>query len=226
MFRGLHHAILNSWLAQQCLLCDGRGGADPVCAACAAELPQLPPHCPRCAQPSPAGRVCGACVAHPPAYDATVALWAYRYPADRLVHALKYHGRLQLAGWFARALAPRLAPHDAWLPVPLHASRLAARGFNQAMEIARVLAPQGRLHAAAVRRLRATVSQSELPPGERARNVRRAFGCTLRLDGLAVAVVDDVMTTGATLNELAVTLKRAGAARVTNVVVARTLVDT
>jgi len=226
MFRGVHHAISDRWLAQHCLLCDGPGGSDPVCGACAAELPALPPHCPRCAQPSPAGRVCGACIAHPPAFDATIALWAYRFPADRLVHALKYHGRLQLAAWFAKRLAPRTPAHDLWLPVPLHRSRLATRGFNQAMEIARALVPRHRLAPTALHRLRPTPTQSELPPGERARNVRNAFSCAQRLDGLAIAVVDDVMTTGATLDEIARTLKRAGAASVTGVIVARTLVDT
>lgn len=221
-------ALARDWLEQDCVLCDAPSGAEPICASCAAELPRLPPHCPRCALPAPGGLPCGACLAHPPAFDASVSAWAYAYPADRLVRALKYHARLQLAGWFARQLAMRMTTTPDWiLPVPLHASRLAERGFNQALEIGRILSNiQGvTLAATGVERIRPTLSQADLPPGERARNVHGAFRCTLRLHGGSVAVVDDVMTTGATLQELARTLKRAGAARVTNVVVTRTLID-
>jgi ComF family protein len=149
-------------------------------------------------------------------------LWGYEFPCDGLVQALKYRARLALAGFFARSLASRTLPEaDLIVPMPLHPKRLAERGFNQALEIARHLgrpiAPRG------VLRVKHTPPQTELPYEERAKNVRGAFLCTLDLSGASVAVLDDVMTTGATLNELARALKRAGAARVENLVIARTV---
>jgi len=176
--------------------------------------------------PSPQGAVCGACLVRAPAFDATLAAWAYRFPVDRLVIALKFHARLQLAPWFAAVLAP-LVPGDVdrLAALPLHQSRLAGRGFNQAHEIARHLqkACKVPLIESGLRRRLATEEQSRLPHGARARNVRGAFQCDVDLHGLCVAVIDDVMTTGATLEEFAKTLKRAGAARVVNCVLARTL---
>lgn len=231
--------LLDALLPQDCLLCGASSGAHAVCAPCAAELPWLGEACPQCALPSPGGRTCGRCVSAPPAFDATIACFAYDFPVDRMVHALKYGGRLPLARWFAAALAARIgragatesctpghgedAPHRV-LAMPLHRLRLRERGFNQSLEIARHLARAARLPLAVqvVARIRATPPQVALPLAERARNVRDAFLCRATLDGAHVAVVDDVMTSGATLDELARTLKRAGAARVTNWIVART----
>ena len=211
---------------QDCLLCCAESGRDLVCGACAADLPDLPEHCPQCAMPSPGSAVCGGCLQHPPSFDLTLALWRYEFPCDRLVQALKYHSRLALAGFFARALLHRRRPSaDLIIPMPLHLKRLAGRGFNQAVEIARVLARSSAIALAlgAVRRIRHTAPQTELPYDARAKNVRGAFACALDLTDSSVIVIDDVMTTGATLNEFAATLKRAGAARVESWVVARTL---
>jgi ComF family protein len=176
--------------------------------------------------PSPQGAVCGACLARAPAFDATVAAWSYRFPVDRLVLAFKFHARLQLAPWFAAALAPLVPQGVDWFTaLPLHRSRLAERGFNQAHEIARHLerlcgTP---LLGRGIRRRRATGEQARLPHDARTRNVRGAFECDVELGGRCVAVIDDVMTTGATLEEFAKTLKRAGAGRIVNCVLARTL---
>lgn len=213
---------VQAWAGEDCLLCGGKGGPELLCAACVAELPALPDACPRCALPSPAGAVCGSCLTHPPHFDATLALWRYEFPCDGLVQALKYRARLALAGFFARSLASRTLPEvDLIVPMPLHARRLAERGFNQALEIARHL---GRpIEPRGVLRVKHTPPQTELPYEERAKNVRGAFQCKLDLTGARVAVLDDVMTTGATLNELARALKRAGAARVENLVIARTV---
>ena len=197
-----------------------------MCAACTAGLPALPEHCPRCALPSPRGALCGSCLASPPLFDGTTALWLYEFPCDRLVQALKYRGWLALAPFFARGLAARPLPGiDLIVPMPLHPERLAQRGFNQATEIARNLAKGAPfvLASRGARRVRNTAAQTDLPHEERARNVRGAFACDLDLDGKSIGVVDDVMTTGATLNELSRVLKRAGAARVENLVVARSV---
>jgi ComF family protein len=199
-----------------------------LCDACDAELPRLAlPLCPRCALASPGAQLCGRCLAQPPAYDATVAALAYAFPADTLVHAFKFRGELALAPLLAAMLAARLSGErvDLVLPVPLSPQRLRARGYNQAAEIARRLDVAARLELSLCERARDTAAQSELPWAERRRNVRGAFRCTRQIAGGTIAVVDDVMTTGATLDEIASVLKKAGAARVVNWVVARTYAE-
>ena len=215
--------VASLFFGGSCLICRG-GSRELLCAACAAELPRLPAGCPRCALPSPQGALCGRCLAEPPHYDATVAVFAYDFPADALVHALKFRAELGLARFLGRLIAGQVASTDVdhVVPVPLAAARLRARGYNQAVEIARHIRPS-RLRLDLCTRGRDTPPQMDLPWAERRRNVRGAFACARALAGTAVAVVDDVMTTGATLDEVARTLKRAGAARVTNWVVARTL---
>ena len=209
-----------------CFLC--RGKADAIlCRACNADLPRLGANlCPRCALASPGGAVCGRCLTQPPAYDATQAALAYAFPADVLVQALKFRGELALAPFLGTLLPESDSSKDVdfIVPVPLSTERLRSRGYNQALEIARQVAKTtGRPLAPELceRRLDTAV-QMDLPLEERAKNVRGAFYCPSLVGGKTIAVVDDVMTTGATLDEVASTLKRAGAARVVNWVVART----
>jgi ComF family protein len=217
--------VIAAALPQDCLLCGTASGSALLCDACAAGLPALPtPHCPVCALPSPGGHVCGACLKSAPAFDATFAIWRYAFPVDRLVQALKFEHRLALAGFFGAAMRARARPQgDVLIPVPLSPNRLKERGFNQAVEIARTLGIP--LDVSACRRTAETLPQTSLPWKERRRNIRNAFECGVDLSGKSVVVVDDVMTTGATLDELARTLKRHGAAKVTNWVVARALRD-
>ena len=210
-----------------CFLC--RGAAEELlCARCDAELPRLEAaRCPRCALESPAGALCGRCLARPPSFDATAAALVYRFPADVLVQALKFRSELALAGLFAELLKKCVAASarvDCIVPVPLFARRLKERGFNQAMEIARPLAHAtgARLAPELCERIRDTPAQLGLALDERRRNVAGAFHCPRLVEGASIALVDDVMTTGSTLDEIAATLKRAGAARVVNWVVART----
>jgi ComF family protein len=217
--------LSNLLFGGSCFLC--RGAARGIlCPACDADLPRLAGTlCPRCALPSPGSAVCGRCLADAPRYDATVAALAYRFPADTLVHALKFRSQLALAPLMGDLLIEAIRERiDLVVPVPLSRERLRERGYNQAAEIARHVARErrARLELTIVIRERDTRAQADLPWSDRARNVRGAFRCERSLDGAAIAVVDDVMTTGATLDELAATLKRAGAARVVNWVVART----
>jgi ComF family protein len=200
-----------------------------LCEDCERELPRLPaPRCPRCALASPGGAICGRCLSgKAPRYDATVAALAYAFPADALIHALKFRGELALAPWLSQLLLREIdrgASIQLVIPVPLSAKRLRERGYNQALELARSLAAALRapIDFSSCERTRETPPQMELPWAERASNVRGSFRCTRSLAGANVAVVDDVMTTGATLDELAGTLKAAGAARVENWVLART----
>jgi ComF family protein len=221
--------LLAGMLPQTCFLCGTGSGAGLLCSDCAAELPILPAGaCPICALPCGEGRACGPCQRHPRAFDRTVASFLYDFPIGEMVQALKYGHRLQVAGFFADTLTARLAGDEALpdliLPMPLHPDRLRQRGYNQAAEIARPLARQlGRgLALTTLVRDVDTPPQVGLPWKARAANVRGAFRCVEDLEGLRVAVVDDVLTTGATLHEVARCLKGRGAAWVENWVVART----
>ena len=210
-------------------MCGAESAGDAVCEACARALPNRPPSaCPRCGLPGLDGGCCAACEREKPGYDATLALYDFVFPVDAMVHALKYRHRLSMASFFGAALAARAqdfgAQADLILPMPLHPRRLAERGFNQAVELARPLArvrglPLG---LAVVSKLRDIPAQAGLDREARLRNPRGVFECDVSLQGQRVIVVDDVMTTGATLGELARTLKRQGASWVGNLVVART----
>jgi ComF family protein len=182
--------------------------------------------CGVCALPLTSGNTCGNCLDRAPAYDSITAPYSYAFPVDALIRAFKYGGDLSLAPLLAAHLVREVTANvDAIVPMPLSAARLRERGFNQAHELARRV---GRALAlpvlvSACRKVTDTPPQAALPWTERARNVRGAFVCDVALTGKRVAIVDDVMTTGATVNELARNMKRAGAAQVQGWVIARTL---
>jgi ComF family protein len=233
---------LPAMLPSSCALC-GISNAQVICDACRSQYFQRRGHCcMQCAMPlleitGETASHCGECLDQPPAFDATFNAVDYAAPVDQLVVALKFRSRLALAPMFARLMRDRLLAStlpqqslpNLLMPVPLSASRLSQRGFNQALEIARPLSRTLgiRLEPRLAVRLRDTNAQSTLHPDERRKNMRNAFTISPafvdQLHGQHIGVVDDVMTTGETLNELAATLKRFGAARVTNFVFARTL---
>jgi ComF family protein len=197
-----------------------------LCIPCTASLPRLPAdRCRICALPLTSGTVCGGCIQHPPAYDSVSAPFAYAFPVDSLIHGLKYGGNLSIAPLLADALAGISPPRvDALIPLPLAPGRLRERGFNQAQELARIAGGKLgiRVMPHACRKVADTPPQAALPWKERAGNIRGTFVCDADLRGMRVAIVDDVMTTGATLNELARNVKRAGAVHVSGWIVART----
>jgi ComF family protein len=163
-----------------------------------------------------------------PAFDHTIAAFSYNFPLDKLIQALKYRDRLILVNFLAAAVMQRitLLP-DCIVAMPLHPARLRERGFNQSLLLARRIARE--LHIPLLiddcERVRNTPPQSALPWKERDKNMRQAFACKADADvrGKHVAIMDDVMTTGASMGELARALKQAGARKVSAWVVARTL---
>lgn len=222
-------SIIRHIAPRSCLLCGAASNTQPLCPGCRHDLPwHRQPQCPQCALPTPDGQLCGACLRRPPAFDRTRAALTYAFPVDQMIPRLKYHGQLAIAPVLGECLAQALehAPRpDRLVAMPLHAQRIRERGFNHATEIARTLARQLSLplDLDSCRRTRDTPPQMGLKHDARRRNVRGAFSCSAGVQGQRIALVDDVMTTGTSLDELAATLKRAGAREVSCWVVARTL---
>lgn len=222
------------WLSRavpgSCLLCGADAGNALICADCTADLPPAPtPACPQCGEATTHGERCGACLTRPPHFAATIALFRYEFPVDRVVQALKYGHQLAVAPWIAARLAERLdaGGHDLIVPLPLHPARLRERGFNQSQQIARHLGRHLGLpvDGSGLMRRRPTAPQAGLMLKERHANVRGAFECRADLSGRRALLVDDVMTTGATADECARVLRLHGAASITVAVAARALRD-
>ena len=224
--------FLKSILNQYCILCAShQGGELGLCKDCMHTLPwHAALQCPQCSLVSD-GNICGSCLAASPRFDSTHALFTYDFPLDRLLQQYKYKESLQLAHTFATMFYQKLSSLDnthhidVIMPMPMHNKRLQERGFNQALELARILAKLTKfpLDYNACQRVKLTPPQASLPLKERTKNIRGVFTCTNDLHGLNIAIVDDVMTTGASLDELAKTLKLAGAAHIECWVIARTL---
>jgi ComF family protein len=214
--------LVHDWLLPPaCVLCgrEGHDGRD-LCRACAAELPYLETACRRCAIPLPQAGICGRCQQKSPTFDVAHAVFDYSPPVAQLIQRLKFNGKLYNARLLGGLMAERLAAAQVELPelivpVPLHTARLRERGFNQALELARPLA-RGLgvpLAAGLCRRRQATAPQTGLDARARRRNLKGAFEVCGTSAG-HVALVDDVMTTGSTVEVLARALKRAGVGRV------------
>lgn len=216
-------------LPAQCLLCAAPARKANLCDGCREDLPYLPKErCPVCAEPTFAGEVCGTCLAHPPRFDRVLVPVAYAFPLDRLIQSFKYAGNLPVAPLLADLMMPAVQAEtlpDLIVPMPLSPERLRERGFNQSLEIARLIGAEigVPVDTEICVRVRHSEAQSALPFARRADNIKGAFVCMDDLAGQSIAVVDDVLTTGSTLNELARVLKRCGAARITGWMAARTL---
>lgn len=206
-----------------------------VCRPCLVELPWHPKaSCPQCGLSSD-GNVCGSCLNSPPDFDATKAVFLYAYPIDAMMLRYKYGNSLNLGDTFGEFLAEKVNVEDRFkhidiiIPMPMHPQRLKERGFNQALEIAKVLTKncKEKLDYKSVTRQTLTPPQASLPLKERIKNIKGAFKLNAdkldKIKGKRIAIIDDVMTTGASLNELAKTLKKAGASHVECWVIARTL---
>lgn len=208
--------IFNQWSAEDCLLCGGNASRLGLCEPCLRELPRLDSatSCPVCAIPATGGRICGRCLKRPPSFVRTRAAFAYAFPADALIQSLKYRANFALIRIFADALRSTIDRlPDLIVPMPLHDHRLRERGFNQSLEIARPLGKALGVPIAPhlVLRTRPTERQVGLKLRARIRNVRGAFSANGDLSGMHVAVVDDVMTSGATMDACCGALSECGA---------------
>ncbi|MBI3775721.1 MAG: ComF family protein, partial [Gammaproteobacteria bacterium] len=189
-----------------------------LCASCRADLPRVLQPCPRCGLPlaTEAEIACGVCVADQPAFTRTLVPFRYDEPVKHLIHALKFNHKLYVARVLGQLLAEHFTQQDARadviIPVPLHARRLRERGFNQALELARPVAARLRIpmNLHACERTRGTTAQMDLPADQRVKNIRGAFKLCEPLKVRRAAIIDDVMTTGATVDELARTLLNGG----------------
>lgn len=224
-------ALAAQRLPSQCAVCRS-WPSHPVCDACVARFAQPQPRCLRCALPVPAGVTeCGACLRTPPPLDACFAAVSYAYPWSDCISAFKFRSHTGWASTLAGLLRatpwvePALERSDWLLPMPLSDARLRQRGFNQSLLLARQLEAE-KTRVDLLLRIRDTRAQSELPRSERLRNVQGAFALepalAQSLRGVRVVLVDDVMTSGASLHAAANVLRQAGAAHITALVVART----
>jgi ComF family protein len=215
--------------AQPCVLYGSMSHDGLWCAACDAALPYFNvAHCPVCALPTPSGEVCGHCLTQPPLFTRTTAVFGYSFPLDKLIQGMKYGEQLALAHAFAKKLVQRIDKSnlpDYVIAMPLHPVKLRERGFNQSLLLAATVARELKLKLRpnACQRVRDTPPQSALPWKERKKNVRNAFCCDMDLTGKRIVLVDDVLTTGASLNALAEAVSKKGAIEISAWVVARTL---
>ncbi|WP_332764749.1 ComF family protein [Pseudomonas koreensis] len=221
---------------QACLLCDEPAEAEmPICVACETELPWLGSHCQRCALPLIVnGLTCGACLLEPPAFTQVAAPWVYGFPVDSLITRFKHYAKWPFGHLLADVLGQYLQHRfdedlprpDALVPVPLARKRLRQRGFNQAAMLARWLSKSLVLPCdeQVLRRIKETDAQQDLDANARKQNLRNAFDVVpdAQVSGRHFALIDDVLTTGATAQALARLLINAGAARVDVYCLART----
>jgi len=230
VFRQLLQGISRR-LPSQCAVCHA-WPAQPVCEACVSAFAQPAHRCSTCARTVPVGvRQCGACVRTPPPLDACLAAVSYAYPWSALVADFKFHQHPAWAASFARLLRatpwvePALETADLVIPMPMSARRLRERGYNQAHVLACAL-DTSRVAPHVLVRILDTPPQRTLPRSERLRSVRNAFAVepsqVTRLRGRRVVLVDDVMTSGASLHAAACALRHAGATHITALVIART----
>ncbi len=217
--------IQEALLPPTCILCGNTGfnGLD-ICQPCHQRLPRNTLCCPKCAEtfsaPVVAPSLCGRCLNEMPAFDVTHAPFTHQEEIQHLVVGLKFGAQFKnarlLGNLLAEAIDIKRDKPDCIIPIPLHKSRYRERGFNQALEIARTVSQKLQIpvnHRCCVRH-KATAQQTGLTAKKRRQNIRRAFSIVKPLFPSHVAILDDVMTTGATANELATALKRAGVSRV------------
>jgi len=225
--RGLRLFAERWALPQRCLFCGASDPREGICDGCRDDLPgREAMRCPTCGNLSLTGEMCGGCLTRRPRFSGLRVGASYCFPVDGAIQRLKYGADLALVRPLAGLLAERVDGEprpDLLVAMPMAPQRLRERGFNQAHELARAVSERLSLKLATglCRRTRHTLPQAALPWAERRRNIHKAFACDANVSGARVAIVDDVLTTGATLDELAAELVACGAAEVWGWVIAR-----
>lgn len=218
----------NFWPSRRCLYCGGPSNEISICPACTNSLPWIGQACPGCARPQNFEGLCRRCLKKPMPFDFAWAAFQLDSPVRQAIHTMKYGaGFLQahlLGQLFAQKLGRRALPlPELIVPVPLHCRRLLVRGYNQSLELALTIrrSLEIQVEAGLARRVRATPDQIGQSRSQRQKNLRGAFSVDARVAGKHIALLDDVMTTGATLAELAHVARRAGATRIEAWAIAR-----
>ncbi len=216
MLKSISRIILPS----RCVLCQSPGHADlDICQSCYQSLPFIQHACVQCALPLEAetrtDSLCGYCLNHPPVFDRSLSLLRYENKAVQLVTRYKFHNRLSYSKLLAELLLSKLInieKPDCIVAVPLHSKRLYERGFNQSHELAKIISKKLKIPLVSemVFRIRETEQQTGLDAKQRRRNIRGAFAVPNPIEHKHVALIDDVVTTGSTVNELARVLKKSG----------------
>ncbi len=237
----LLQAVENWFIPHYCVFCHCRSDTEiNLCSACRADLPWLSNTCCRCALPLTLSTettplLCGACLRSPPYFSHTLALLAYQDRITHLINAIKFSGNLLYANLIGKLLSQHISQHytahqslpECIIPVPLHKQRLRGRGFNQALEIAHPVAKKLAIPVDhdCCQRNKMTVAQAQTSAIERKQNIRGAFTVKGRLHYQHVAIIDDVITTGHTVNELSHCLLAAGVTKVSVWCIARTILE-
>ncbi|MDF1760861.1 MAG: ComF family protein [Coxiellaceae bacterium] len=218
--------MLHPW--QACLFCQQPGWyRTPICDTCHQLLPWLGVCCPQCANPTSSTGLCGQCIKQPPSFDNTLACFNYQPPISHMITQLKFKQQLCYGQWITQLLIEKIKTNnnlpEAIMAVPLHKKRIKQRGYNQAGIIAQTISNQLQIPCIqySVIRHKATAAQTDLSAKQRQINLRHAFTINNKIDQKHIALVDDVMTTGSTLNALAALLKQQGVQRVDCYTIAR-----
>lgn len=220
------------YLQRQCLLCrctiDKNSMVFGLCSYCINAFPEFSPNCQQCGDPTARSlSACGECVRMPPHYDQTICFTRFNRDIQFLIHQLKQQHDLAvrhcLADCLVQAIQQADGPLDAIIAVPMHWRRAFIRGNNHSALLASFVAKKLAIThlPKAVKKVRHTRTQRGLAAKQRNRNLRNAFYCREHVQGLHIGIIDDVITTGSTMNEIAKALKQAGAAKVSAVAVAK-----
>lgn len=216
--------ILEILFPRRCLLCDlDCDTAEFICNQCQNSLPYYQSGCSGCGIMIKNNReknLCGACILSPPPFDDMLALFEYEPPISSLIHQLKFNGNLLIARYLAEQWIVHLKKintlPDLILPVPLHHTRLTERGFNQALEIGKTIGQYFNvpIDTRSCIRIKNTQAQSSLPASKRKYNLKNAFGLSYPISARHIAILDDVVTTGNTVSEIAHLLQKTGAVKI------------
>lgn len=213
--------FLDKLVRPNCFLCCDYCPSGFFCEACKEDVKHRPPVCAQCGNDCLSAGICANCIQDPPMYDQALTAYSYRLPISNMIRALKYQHKLETLKALSEPLIEKVKKcdyvlPDCMIPVPLHPRRLMRRGFNQSLELARIISKDTGLDVdfRLLKRTRITVPQFTLSQKQRKTNVKNAFQLRYKPPYRSVAVVDDVITSGATANEIARLLKNTGVERV------------